>query len=82
MNFFSGICALSITLLLVHTFIHLYGTDGAGWSASLSYGGLSVFIFTMFVITGRKYKGELKELLPNRNDLDFIKRILNRKGEK
>lgn len=82
MNFFSGICALAITLMIVHTFIHLYGTDGAGWSASLSYGGLSVFIFTMFVITGRKYKGELKELLPNRSDLDFIKRILNRKGEK
>ena len=82
MNFFSGICALSITLMIVHPLISQYGTDGAGWSASFSYAGLSVFIFTMFVVTGRKYKGEWKELLPNRTDLDFIKRVVNRKGEK
>jgi O-antigen/teichoic acid export membrane protein len=79
MNFFSGICALSITLTIIHPLIAANGTEGAGWSATFSYSGLAVFIFIMFMISGRKYSGEWKELLPNRNDLDFIKRFTNRK---
>ena len=52
-----------------------YGILGAGWSASIAYGGLSVFIFTMFMLTGRNAKAEFKELIPTRADFTSLKQI-------
>lgn len=78
MNFFSGVFALTITLFTTDWLVRNHGIIGAGWSASLAYGSLSVFIFTMFMLTGRNKKNEWKELLPSRNDLTSLRQIFKK----
>lgn len=75
MNFMSGTFALILTSISANYFVAQYGILGAGWSASISYGGLSVFIFTMFLLTSRNTKAELKELIPNRSDFTSLKQL-------
>lgn len=80
MNFFSASFALLITLLTGNWLISRYGILGAGWSASIAYGSLSVFIFTMFMLVGRNAKNEWRELIPTRNDLLSLKEIFSREN--
>jgi O-antigen/teichoic acid export membrane protein len=75
MNFMSGSFALVLTMLTTQWLISNYGVLGAGWSASIAYGGLSVFIFTMFMLTGKNAKGEWKELIPRRSDFTALRNV-------
>lgn len=75
MNFLSGIFGLCITLLTVRMLVTTYGVEGAGWSASIAYGGMSLFIFIMFMLVGRKHSGEWREILPTHEDVASLKRI-------
>ncbi len=75
MNFFSGLFGLSITMFTVRQMINVNGVEGAGWSASLAYGGMALFIFAAFMVTGRNNSGEWKELLPNKSDFTALKNI-------
>jgi O-antigen/teichoic acid export membrane protein len=72
MNFMSGTFALILTLLTANYLISAHGILGAGWSASIAYGGLSLFIFAMFMLVGRNAKAEWKELLPRRSDVTAL----------
>lgn len=77
MNFFSGTFALIITISVIGYFVHHYGIFGAGITASLAYGGLSLFIFMLFMLTGRN-SGEWKELLPKRDDITSLRQIMKK----
>lgn len=72
MNFMSGSFALILSLLTASSIIAAYGIIGAGISASIAYGGLAIFIFTMFMITGGNAKGEWKELIPRLSDVTAL----------
>lgn len=72
MNFMSGSFALILTLLTAGGIITSYGVIGAGISASIAYTGLSIFIFTMFMITGRNFRAEIKELIPRKSDVTAL----------
>jgi O-antigen/teichoic acid export membrane protein len=78
MNFMSGTFALILTLISAQYFVVHYGIIGAGWSASIAYGGLSVFIFTMFMLTGRNAKAEFRELIPTRSDFTSLRQIFTK----
>jgi len=75
MNFMSGTFALILSLITADYMVTKYGILGAGWSASIAYGGLSVFIFTMFMLTGRNARAEFRELIPRRSDIASLKQI-------
>lgn len=75
MNFMSGTFALVLTLLTASSIISAYGVIGAGISASIAYGALSVFIFTMFMLTGNNFRSEMKELIPRRSDVTALLNI-------
>lgn len=78
MNFFSGTFALLITLLTADYLIAHYGIIGAGISASIAYGALSVFIFTMFMLVSNDRRNEWKELLPTRQDFIALKEVFRK----
>jgi O-antigen/teichoic acid export membrane protein len=72
MNFMSGSFALILTLLTAGGIIGAYGVIGAGLSASIAYTGLSIFIFSMFMITGGNFRAEMKELVPRKSDVTAL----------
>lgn len=76
MNFLSGTFGLCITLFTVRFLVSEFGVQGAGWSASIAYGGMALFIFVAFMITGRKNKGELREVFPTKEDFRSLQRLL------
>lgn len=78
MNFLSGIFGLCLTVFTVRHFISSHGVAGAGWSASIAYGGMALFIFVAFMIIGRKNKGELREIFPTKEDFRSLRNILNK----
>ncbi len=78
MNFFSGLFALMLTICCITFLIGTFGLIGAGLTASIAYGGLSIFIFLLFMFTGRNNKGEWKELLPSRNDFTSLRQIFKK----
>lgn len=75
MNFMSGSFALILSLLTASSIIAAYGVIGAGISASIAYGGLAVFIFAMFMITGGNSRAEWKELIPRRSDISALMNV-------
>ncbi|MCU0435182.1 MAG: hypothetical protein MUC87_17125 [Bacteroidia bacterium] len=76
-NFMAGCAGLGIALLSSGPLINAFGVQGAGWSASMAYGGLSLLIFVMF-LAGSKVKGEWKNLLPQREDVREIKALVKK----
>ena len=72
MNFMSGTFALLLTLFSTQWLVSTYGLTGAGWGASLAYGGLAIFIFTVFMLTSKNLKAEWKELIPRRSDVTAL----------
>lgn len=74
MNFFGGLFAITVTSITVVFLAGNYGIFGAGISASLAYSGLALFIFMLFMLTGRS-KAEWKELLPSVNDFRMLRQI-------
>lgn len=81
MNFFSGSFALLVTLLVSGFFITKYGIIGAGWAASIAYGSVAVFIFTMFMLVSKDRRNELSELIPTKSDFASLKEIFRRQPE-
>lgn len=76
-NFIAGCVGLGIALLSSGPLIKAFEVQGAGWSASMAYGGLSLLIFGMFM-AGSKQKGEWKNLLPQREDVEEIKGFIRK----
>ncbi|GAB4143798.1 MAG: hypothetical protein Fur0041_18860 [Bacteroidia bacterium] len=75
MNFFSGIVGLSVAMISAKMLIESSGTNGAGWSASLAYGSMSLFIFILFLFSRKGGNGEWKHLLPRKEDFQFLKAL-------
>lgn len=75
MNFFSGTFALIMTIATADYLVRNFGIMGAGWSASLAYGSLSVFIFTLFMLMSENRKAEWKELLPVKSDFTSLLQV-------
>lgn len=76
-NFVGGSLGLVLALLSAGPLIGWLGVQGAGWSATLAYGALSVFSAGVFFATGKR--GEWKALLPSRGDWEVIKQLIARK---
>ncbi|MBI3509858.1 MAG: hypothetical protein HY064_04285 [Bacteroidetes bacterium] len=77
MNFLSSIFALGSTWLLSQYMVDHFGTNGAGYTSSLSYVLLAGFIFAGFMIMSRN-RGEWKILIPSKEDLAFVKNFMKR----
>jgi O-antigen/teichoic acid export membrane protein len=72
MNFFSGMFGFLIALISAKPLIDNMGIIGAGWSATLAYSGLGLFIFLMFMFVGGNKKSDWKLLIPSRADLKWL----------
>lgn len=80
-NFIAGIIGLVMALVSAPLLIQSNQTIGAGWSASLAYGSLALFVFGVFIFSGKHPVKDLKTLLPRRDDFTQLKTFLNRKKD-
>lgn len=77
-NFISGILSYTVILIVAPMLIGSSALAGAGWSASITYGVLSLFVFLVFMLTSKGRKGEWKTLLPSAEDFQFVKNYLRK----
>jgi O-antigen/teichoic acid export membrane protein len=76
-NFLSSLVSLTLVAIFVPVLIRAEGMMGAGWSATIAYGSISVFVFAVFMLIGSNKK-EWKLLLPRRDDLSFLKQSMRK----
>lgn len=81
LNFISGCFGLVVALIVAKPLISKYVIPGAGWSATLAYATIAIFIFTIFMLVGKDRKADLKTLLPSRDDFAFIRNSFFKKTE-
>jgi O-antigen/teichoic acid export membrane protein len=77
-NFIAGLFGLLLALLSAQPLIQNMGLNGAGLSASIAYGALSLFCFGVFLFA-RKDSNEWKVLLPSRDDWNLILKFIGKK---
>lgn len=76
LNFISSIIAYACVMIFSGMLVDTQGINGAGWSTSISYCSLSLFVFIIFMLIGGNKKDDWKALLPSGNDVRFIKQYL------
>lgn len=80
-NFVCGGIGLIAALLTAGPLIDAFEVRGAGWSASVAYGALSLLVFLIFMFSG-KQRGEWKALLPGKEDIVLVKNIITKFSKK
>lgn len=75
MNFISSIFAVIAAFSLTALLIREFGIEGAGWSATIAYGLISIVIFIAFMLVGGNKRSDWKQLLPDAKDVQALREI-------